>query len=216
MEKVVVQVENDSEYVDVTIHWQGGFTSRHEVVRPVRSYEQLRDLDKLMDRIAALRDEGYTTAQIAECLNQEGFSPPKRRGGFFPDLVRQLLVRRGLANEKTYAEQLGPHEWWLPKLAEAIPVIRREARRLGAPGVGPLPEDARAASLDSLGRQAGVDATPQAGGLVSSWHREVSGRTHYSEAARTWLTARPSTAEVRSCPRQVQEAASALEDQVLR
>ena len=122
MEKVVVHVKNDSEYVDVTIHWQGGFTSQHEVVRPVRSYEQLRDFDKLMDRIATLRHEGHTAAQIADCLNREGFSPPKRCGEFSPELVHQLLMRRGLANEKTYADQLGPHEWWLPKLAEAIPV----------------------------------------------------------------------------------------------
>jgi hypothetical protein len=122
VEKVVVHVKNDSEYVDVAIHWQGGFASRHEVVRPVRSYEQLRDFDKLMDRIAALRGEGHTSAQIADCLNREGFSPPKRCGAFFPELVRQLLKRRGLANEKTYTDQLGPNEWWLPKLAEEIPV----------------------------------------------------------------------------------------------
>jgi hypothetical protein len=44
--------------VGVTIHWQGGFTSRHEVVRPVRSDEQLRDLDKLMGRVTALLDDG--------------------------------------------------------------------------------------------------------------------------------------------------------------
>ena len=79
-------IERDSEYVGVAIRWQRGFTSRHEVVRPVRSYEQLRDLDKHMDRIAALRDEGYTTAQIADARNREGFSPPKRRRGFLPDL----------------------------------------------------------------------------------------------------------------------------------
>jgi len=122
VDKVVVHVERDSEYVGVTIHWQGGFTSRHEVVRPVRSYEQLRDLDKLMDRIAALHDECRTAAQIADALNQEGFSPPKRRRGFFSDLVRQLMVRRGLARSEAHTEQLGPHEWWLPRLAEAIPV----------------------------------------------------------------------------------------------
>jgi hypothetical protein len=122
VEKVVVHVKNDSEYVDVTIHWQGGFTSQHEVVRPVRLYEQLRDFDKLMDRIAALRLEGCTAARIAECLNQEGFIPPKRCGAFYPELVHELLVRRGLANEKTYVNQLGPHEWWLPKLAAEIPV----------------------------------------------------------------------------------------------
>jgi DNA invertase Pin-like site-specific DNA recombinase len=122
VDKVVVHVKSDSEYVDVTIHWQGGFTSRHEVVRPVKSYEQLRDFDKLMDRIATLRQEGHTAAQIAECLNREGFSPPKRCGVFYPELVHQLLKRRGLANEKMYTDRMGPHEWWLPKLAEEIPV----------------------------------------------------------------------------------------------
>ena len=122
VEKVVVHVKNDSEYVDVAIHWQGGFVSQHEVVRPVATYEQLRDLDKLMDRVVALRREGRTAAQIAACLNQEGFVPPKRCGVFYPELVHELLVRRGLSNEKKYADQLGPHEWWLPKLAEAIPV----------------------------------------------------------------------------------------------
>ncbi len=53
VDKVVVHVEQNSEYVDITIHWQGGHTSEHQVVRPVRSYEQLRDFDKLVDRIAA-------------------------------------------------------------------------------------------------------------------------------------------------------------------
>ncbi len=87
VEKVVVHVKNNSEYVDVTIHWQGGFVSQHEIVRPVRSYEQLRDFDKLMDQVVALRLEGHTAAQIADCLNREGFSPPKQCGGFFPELV---------------------------------------------------------------------------------------------------------------------------------
>ena len=69
-------------FVDVAIHWRGGFVSQHEVVRPVKSYEKLRDFDKLMDRIVVLRGEGRTSAQIAECLNREGFSPPKRCGVF--------------------------------------------------------------------------------------------------------------------------------------
>jgi DNA invertase Pin-like site-specific DNA recombinase len=122
VEQVVVHVKKDSEYVDVAIHWHGGFTSQHEIVRPVQFYEQLRDFDKLMDRIVTLRHEGHTAAEIAGCLNQEGFVPPKRCGEFYPELVHELLVRRGLSNEKMYAGQLGLHEWWLPELAEAIPV----------------------------------------------------------------------------------------------
>jgi hypothetical protein len=91
-------------------------------VRPVRLYEQLRDLDKLLDRIVALRREGCTASQIADRLNAEGFCPPKRCGKFFPELVRQLLSRRGMANERKYADQLKAHEWWLPQLAEKVPV----------------------------------------------------------------------------------------------
>ena len=181
VEKVVVHVENNSEYVDVTIHWQGGFTSQHEVVRPVRSYEQLRDFDKLMDRIATLRHEGHSAAQIADTLNREGFMPPKRCGEFFPELVRQLLSRRGLANEKTYVDQLGPHEWWLPKLAEAIPVSAGKLADWARRGWLHSRKTTRAMVVGSLGRQAGGEATPQAGGPVSSWRRGVSGRTHHAE-----------------------------------
>jgi DNA invertase Pin-like site-specific DNA recombinase len=118
VEKVVVHVKNDSEYVDVSIQWQGGFTSRHEVVRPVASYAQLRDGDRLMERVVELRRAGRTAAAIAEALNAEGFSPPKCRGPFTKPIVWQLLVRRGLVgNERTHGEPLGPHEWWLVDLA---------------------------------------------------------------------------------------------------
>jgi DNA polymerase elongation subunit (family B) len=62
----------------------------------------------------------YTTAQIADALNREGFSPPKRRRGFFPDLVRQLMVRRSQTRSEAHTEKPGPHEWWLSRLAAAI------------------------------------------------------------------------------------------------
>ncbi len=68
------------------------------------------------------------------------------------------------------------------------PGHRREARQLGAAGMGPIAENARVASLDSMGRRVGVDPPPGAGGFVAPWHREVSGRAHYSAAAQTWLT----------------------------
>jgi hypothetical protein len=122
VERVVVHVKKDSEYVDVTIHWHGGFTSQHEIVRPVQFYEQLRDFDKLMDRIVTLRHEGHTEAQIAEHLNREGFIPPKRCGVFYPALLHKLLIRRRLADERAYNGQLEPDEWWLQDLARAIPM----------------------------------------------------------------------------------------------
>jgi hypothetical protein len=120
VEKVVVHVKKTSEYVDATIHWQGGFTSQHEIIRPVQLYEQLRDFDQLMERIVALRRRGETSRQIAQTLKREGFHPPQRRGDFHPVLIRKLLSRRGLTNEKTYEDQLAPNEWWLADLAAKL------------------------------------------------------------------------------------------------
>jgi hypothetical protein len=68
VEKVVVHGQSDSEYVDVTIHWHGGFLSQHEVLRPVRSYEQLRDFDQLMDRITTLPGDLRQLKNVHRCL----------------------------------------------------------------------------------------------------------------------------------------------------
>jgi hypothetical protein len=122
VERVVVHVKIDSEYVDVEIRWHGGFTSQHEIIRPVSRYEQLSDFTGLIGRMTELRTKGHTATEIAECLNREGFRTPKRRGQFSPDLVRQLLSRRGFTKATRQIEQLGPHEWKLQQLAEQIPV----------------------------------------------------------------------------------------------
>ena len=120
VEHVDVLVQRDSEYVQVTIYWAGGTRSQHEVIRPVRTYEQLRDFETLMRRIRTLRTGGATTAQIATTLNREGFVPPKRYRPFSKELIGQLLDRQGLGDERRVPEMLGPDEWWLGALARAL------------------------------------------------------------------------------------------------
>ena len=95
VDRVSVHIQRASEYVQVAITWTGGAQSQHEVIRPVRTYAQLRDVDTLMGRIRALRTGGATTAQIATTLNAEGFVPPKRYRPFSKELVCQLLERQG-------------------------------------------------------------------------------------------------------------------------
>ena len=90
VERVIVHVQRDSEYVQVTSHGAGGALSHHEVIRPVRTYEQLRDFATLLRRIREWRTGGGTTAQIATTLNREGFVPPKRYRPFSKELVCQL------------------------------------------------------------------------------------------------------------------------------
>jgi DNA invertase Pin-like site-specific DNA recombinase len=126
VERVVVTVQDKTEYADVRIHWAGGYVSEHEVTRPVRRYDQLRDIDRLMGRIVEMRSAERGASEIAEHLNREGFRPPKGRATFTAAMVRQLLSRRGLSDQdrgrKAAGGSLGPHEWWLGDLARELRV----------------------------------------------------------------------------------------------
>lgn len=121
IECVVAHVRCDSEFVDVTVHWAGGYQSQHEITRPVASYSQLRDYQRLMDRLAELREAGHTALEITSTLNAEGFHPPRHSGEFTVHVVQQLLKRRGaIGNERSHDELLGPQEWWLTDLAREL------------------------------------------------------------------------------------------------
>jgi DNA invertase Pin-like site-specific DNA recombinase len=129
VDRTVVHVRCDSEYVDVTIHWAGGYESHHEIARPVGTYAQLRDFQRLLDRVVELRQSGQTAPQIAKELNREGFYPPKRRGEFTTPVVYQLLKRRGLiGNERSHDELLAEHEWWLTDLARGLEMSHLKLR----------------------------------------------------------------------------------------
>jgi DNA invertase Pin-like site-specific DNA recombinase len=122
VDEVVVQVKQGSEYTDVTIRWQGGFTSQHEVRRTVLGYRDLRDCDQLLARVAELWTAGKTPKEIAAVLNAEGFHRPQRQGPFTRRVVRELLYRQGYGPDRRFAAQLGKHEWWPRDLAERVRV----------------------------------------------------------------------------------------------
>jgi hypothetical protein len=77
----------------------------------------MRDYPQRMRRLTELRQEGCSAPQIAARLNEEGFRPTKGPSAFHPEVVRQLLSRRGLGDERRRPGALGPDEWWLADLA---------------------------------------------------------------------------------------------------
>ena len=121
IERVVVNVQGTTEYVDVAIHWKGGFVSQHEMQRPVGRYNLMRDYDRLKARIIELRRQGKVKREIAEQLNQEGFQTPHRNHAFNEPIVSSLLTKWGQCDPRidslTYAHCLQRDEYWLRDLS---------------------------------------------------------------------------------------------------
>jgi Recombinase len=119
-ERIVVHLRSGTERAEVAITWRGGLATRHEIVRTVSRYESLGQYDRMMDRIAQLRQEGLTMKQLAAQLTREGYRTPRSQKGYTSTAVRQLLSRRGLTGGAIGQEQLDRGEWWLPDLARKL------------------------------------------------------------------------------------------------
>jgi DNA invertase Pin-like site-specific DNA recombinase len=125
VERVVVVADKASELTDVTIVWKGGVTSQHQAARPVGSYEQLKDYERLIQRLKELHKQGLHRGPIAAQLNAEGFVPPHRRGGFSELGVGALMRELGLVGDYYRDDLLQKHEWRIPDLARRLGVIQQ-------------------------------------------------------------------------------------------
>jgi DNA invertase Pin-like site-specific DNA recombinase len=124
IEQIEVGVQGDTDQVEVTIRWAGGCVSRHTLARAVQRYEQLADYGRLRTRIDELRAEGKSMAAVAECLNQEGFHPPKRAARFTGAMVSGFLSKGGRSGPRPQALSaaglLQKGEWLLTDLARHL------------------------------------------------------------------------------------------------
>ncbi len=126
VDKVRIVSDRCSEWVDVTIEWQGGFSSPHRIARPVACYEQLQEYEKLTQRIRELHEQGLHLSEIAATLNTEGFVPPRRRGQYKANTLGPLMKKLGLAGELFRDTLLEKDEWWLADLARTLQVTNQK------------------------------------------------------------------------------------------
>jgi DNA invertase Pin-like site-specific DNA recombinase len=126
IERVVVKIEQNSEWVDVSIRWAGGHETSTRFRRPVGRLTQLENHEALLKRIHELRRAGYTSGRIAEKLNNEGWVTPTQRSRFNVRLVLSILERHGSVPRGPKAPPSDdPCEWWLSALAKELqmPVV---------------------------------------------------------------------------------------------
>jgi DNA invertase Pin-like site-specific DNA recombinase len=135
IDKIEVDVQGKTEQVKVALHWSGGSVSRHDLVRTVQRYEQLVDYPRLCARVEELRQQGKSMDEVAECLNAEGFHPPKRVERFTGGMVSGFWTRQCAkgGNRKDLACLLAKGEWLLGDLARhlGIPQVTLHRWRKG-------------------------------------------------------------------------------------
>ncbi len=124
VERIVVEIQGQSEQVKLAITWSEGFVSQHAFVRAVNSYEQLVDYSRLCARIEELRAQGKSMAEVAASLNAEGFLPPRRVTRFSGGMVAGLLARKyekaGTSHAQRLSQALRKGEWLLGDLARHL------------------------------------------------------------------------------------------------
>jgi len=123
IEKISVEVINETEHLAVVIYWCGGFTSHHASRRCVQVFDQLEKSDSLATRIQDLYNEGCPLSEIANVLNQEGFIPA--RGKPFTETstgaLCAMLRKRGMIKRRP---SLKPNFWRAGKLAEELGIAK--------------------------------------------------------------------------------------------
>lgn len=127
IERVLVTVIEDTEKVQVEVHWMGGHKTRTLINRPVARLDQLSHYQELMARVKELQSQGYNAPDIANTLNVEGWSPPKRRKTYNAQMVRNLLSRQGLStgtHKQQHAVDMKrkAHEWTFKELAGQLQI----------------------------------------------------------------------------------------------
>lgn len=127
VDRVVLEVEGNSERVQLSIEWVGGSSTPLKMTRQVFEYEQLSFYPQLCQKLRDLVAAGVDRETIAEQLTQAGYHPPKQTQKFNRLSVRRLMDRLGLAqcSSSTNAhEKLEAGEWWLPELARKLDIPR--------------------------------------------------------------------------------------------
>lgn len=124
LERVLVEVIDGSERVDVECHWHGGNRTCHRLVRPVARLDRLSTYRALTERASELHRAGRDFAAIADTLNAEGWRPAKRRDTFNAQMVHHLLLKTGAVRVKyrRRAPEVDrePDEWTIHELAHHL------------------------------------------------------------------------------------------------
>ena len=124
IDRIVATQHGTSEQLDIEIHWYGGQVSREHIRTPVRRLDQLSSYQDLCQRVMQLKDENTTQQEIADILNAEGYTPPRRKS-FTAFSVANILrtcrpSSRGPVRPRPPPADRKSHEWTIAEFATLL------------------------------------------------------------------------------------------------
>src|SRR6266851_4778615 len=96
VERVIVDVQGNSERVSVRIEWIGGGSTEGDVIRPVGKLSELSTYPQICQQVQTLTEAGWTTTAIAQALSDAGYHPAHATARFGEQTIRQLQRRLGV------------------------------------------------------------------------------------------------------------------------
>ncbi|OWY72020.1 recombinase family protein [cyanobacterium TDX16] len=128
IDKVVVNVEENTEWIEAHVAWSGGQQTYSRLRRPVARLQQLSNWSTIRQRVCELKDQRMATPKIAEQLNHEGFRTTHGEP-FSAGSVQMWLSRyqrhAGTGLRQLENERLEQDEWIVSDLARHLDVNRQ-------------------------------------------------------------------------------------------
>ncbi len=123
IDRIVVNVEGETEWVEARIHWSGGHQTYTRFRRPVARMDQLSTWPELKRRLRDLKAAGHKVPDMVRELTADGFRTANGRK-FTATGVRTLLARHGLSKTRCNSNNnsLAADEWYIPDLARELQV----------------------------------------------------------------------------------------------
>jgi len=128
VQEVWVTTAEANDLLTFRVTWVGGHVTEHQARRRVKRFEYMHDFPQLVARLGELRAAKFSSDQIAEHLNGEGFRCPYDPRGFHRKNVQRLVSRYlgggPLSPRQALKRLLRPNEWLASELVEELKVSR--------------------------------------------------------------------------------------------
>ena len=112
VEKIEINIEGETEWVEARIHWAGGHETYTRFRRPVARVDQLSNWKSLQNRIRELLAKKCSTAEIVNTINREGYRSPSGNE-FTKGSLNTVMLRYDLrSNDKQHAKTTSAKSTW--------------------------------------------------------------------------------------------------------